>query len=81
MNSVDKPSRAAIFCHESQKDCALFPGPDDPREFWQRAEDRNRNTAGVYNQIGLPDARGVSAADQVPGFGAGAGQLKAGSDH
>ncbi len=47
--------RAAIFCHESQKDSALFPGPDDKREFWQRAEDRNRNTAAVYNQMGLPE--------------------------
>jgi glucosamine-6-phosphate deaminase len=47
--------RAAIFCHESQKDRALFPGPDDPREFWQRAEQRNRNTADVYNSIGLPE--------------------------
>jgi glucosamine-6-phosphate deaminase len=47
--------RAAIFRHESQKDSALFPGPDDPREFWQRAEDRNRHTAAVYNQIGLPE--------------------------
>jgi glucosamine-6-phosphate deaminase len=46
--------RAAIFRHESQKDAALFPGPD-PREFWQRAEDRNRNTAAVYNQFGLPE--------------------------
>jgi len=47
--------RAAIFRHESQKDSALFPGPDDPREFWQRAEDRNRNTAALYNQVGLPE--------------------------
>ena len=47
--------RAAIFRHESQKDSALFPGPDDPREFWQRAEDRNRHTAAVYNQFGLPE--------------------------
>ncbi len=47
--------RQAIFMHESQKDSALFPGPDDPREFWQRAEDRNRNTAAVYNQYGLPE--------------------------
>ena len=47
--------RAAIFRHESQKDSALFPGPDDPREFWQRAEDRNKNTAAVYNQFGLPE--------------------------
>jgi glucosamine-6-phosphate deaminase len=46
--------RNAIFMHESQKDKALFPGPD-PREFWQRAEDRNRHTADVYNRIGLPE--------------------------
>lgn len=31
----------AIFRHESQKDRALFPGAD-PREFWQRARDRNK---------------------------------------
>ena len=30
----------AIFRHQSQKDRALFPGAD-PREFWQRAKDRN----------------------------------------
>ena len=46
--------RRAIFMHESQKDEALFPG-SDPREFWQRAEDRNRGTADHYNQIGLPE--------------------------
>jgi glucosamine-6-phosphate deaminase len=44
----------AIFRHESQKDAALFPGSDS-REFWQRAEQRNRNTADVYNQLGLPE--------------------------
>jgi glucosamine-6-phosphate deaminase len=32
---------SAIFKHQSQKDRAMFPGPDE-REFWQRAEDRNR---------------------------------------
>jgi len=46
--------RKAIFMHESQKDEALFPG-SDPREFWQRAEDRNLGTANRYNQIGLPE--------------------------
>jgi glucosamine-6-phosphate deaminase len=46
--------RRAIFMHESQKDEALFPG-SDPREFWQRAEDRNKGTAEAYNQIGLPE--------------------------
>ncbi|HUY90122.1 MAG TPA: glucosamine-6-phosphate deaminase [Pirellulales bacterium] len=46
--------RNAIFMHESQKDKALFPGSDS-REFWQRAEDRNRNTADTYNRLGLPE--------------------------
>ena len=46
--------RKAIFMHQSQKDEALFPG-SDPREFWQRAEDRNTNTAAGYNQLGLPE--------------------------
>ncbi len=46
--------RKAIFMHESQKDEALFPG-SDPREFWERAEDRNKGTADRYNQLGLPE--------------------------
>ena len=53
--------KAAIFRHESQKDSALFPGPDDPREFWKRAEDRNRHTADVYNSIGLPEYYAMEA--------------------
>ncbi|MBM3953492.1 MAG: glucosamine-6-phosphate deaminase [Planctomycetes bacterium] len=51
--------RMAIFKHESQKDRALFPGPTDPREFWQRAEDRNRHTARVYDQLGLPEYEAI----------------------
>ncbi len=51
--------RFAIFKHESQKDKALFPGPNDPREFWQRAEDRNRNTAKVYDQLGLTEYEAI----------------------
>jgi glucosamine-6-phosphate deaminase len=47
--------REAIFMHESQKDEAMFPGPYDTREFWERAEDRNRHTADLYNQLGLPE--------------------------
>ena len=47
--------RMAIFKHESQKDRAVFPGPTDPREFWQRAEDRNRETARLYDALGLPE--------------------------
>ncbi|MEZ6122660.1 MAG: glucosamine-6-phosphate deaminase [Planctomycetaceae bacterium] len=46
--------RQAIFKHESQKDRALFPGPD-MREFWQRAEARNANTARMYDALGLAE--------------------------
>ncbi|MDB5302073.1 MAG: hypothetical protein JWO87_3736 [Phycisphaerales bacterium] len=51
--------RIAIFKHESQKDKALFPGPNDPREFWQRAEDRNRNTAELYDKLGLAEYEAI----------------------
>lgn len=51
--------RFAIFKHESQKDAALFPGPNDAREFWQRAEDRNRNTAMLYDKLGLPEYQAI----------------------
>ena len=45
----------AIYKHESQKDRAMFPGAYDEREFWQRARDRNRDTADTLNQLGLPE--------------------------
>lgn len=46
--------RVAIFKHESQKDRALFPG-SDVREFWQRAEARNADTAGRYDALGMAE--------------------------
>jgi len=53
--------RHAIFRHESQKDRAMFPGPYDRREFWQRAEGRNRETANIYDRLGLPEYHGLEA--------------------
>jgi len=44
--------RLAIFRHQSQKDPAPYPG-SDPREFWQRSEERNRNTARLFDKLGL----------------------------
>lgn len=44
--------RHGIFIHQSQKDMVPFQG-SDAREFWQRAEDRNANTASLYAQLGL----------------------------
>jgi glucosamine-6-phosphate deaminase len=46
--------RMAIFKHQSQKDRPLFPGTD-PREFWQRAEERNIATAVRYDKLGMAE--------------------------
>jgi glucosamine-6-phosphate deaminase len=46
--------RHAIYRHLSQKDIVPFPG-DDPREFWQRAEERNANTAKLYDALGMAE--------------------------
>jgi len=52
--------RRAIFKHQSQKDRPLFPGHDS-REFWERAEQRNRGTAKLYDQLGLPEYEAIEA--------------------
>ena len=52
--------RHAIFYHQSQKDGVMFQGGDS-REFWVRAEDRNRLTAQKYNNLGLADYAAIEA--------------------
>jgi len=52
--------RKAIFKHQSQKDSAVFPG-NDAREFWQRAEYRNKETAIHYDQLGLAEYEAMEA--------------------
>ncbi len=52
--------RKAIFYHQSQKDGVMFQG-DDLREFWQRAEDRNRDTAKQYHELGMADYEAIEA--------------------
>jgi glucosamine-6-phosphate deaminase len=44
----------AIFKHQTQKDTAPFPGPDE-REFWQRVEARNKGTAAELDRLGLAE--------------------------
>ena len=44
--------RKGIFKHQSQKDGVVFQGLD-AREFWQRAEDRNKETADLYDELGM----------------------------
>jgi glucosamine-6-phosphate deaminase len=46
--------RRAIFCHQTQKDQALYLG-NDRREFWQRSEDRSKRLAETYNALGLAE--------------------------
>jgi glucosamine-6-phosphate deaminase len=52
--------RFAIFKHQSQKDRPVFPG-DDAREFWVRAEERNRETARSYDELGLAEYEAMEA--------------------
>ena len=52
--------RKAIFMHQSQKNSPPLPG-DDEREFWQRAEDRNRDTARIYRSLGLSEYEAIEA--------------------
>jgi glucosamine-6-phosphate deaminase len=52
--------RRAIFKHQSQKDNVMFQG-SDKREFWERAEHRNRETANLYDQLGLAEYEAMEA--------------------
>ena len=56
---------SAIFKHQSQKDRAPFPGIDE-REFWQRVEERNRQTAQWVDRLGLPEYFAMEALKIVP---------------
>ncbi|MFZ1527499.1 MAG: glucosamine-6-phosphate deaminase [Ferruginibacter sp.] len=52
--------RHGIFIHQSQKDTVPFQGSDD-REFWQRAEERNANTALLYAKLGMTQYAAMEA--------------------
>ena len=58
----------AIFKHQSQKDSAPFPGPDE-REFWQRVEARNKDTAESLDRLGLAEYFAMEAyvVEAAPG--------------
>ena len=47
-----RAKRNSILKHQSQMESAPFLGNDE-RLFWQRAEDRNRATASLYDKLGL----------------------------
>ena len=52
--------RNSILKHQSQMESAPFLG-DDERLFWQRAEDRNRQTATLYEKLGLASYEAIEA--------------------
>ncbi|HTH56309.1 MAG TPA: glucosamine-6-phosphate deaminase [Cyclobacteriaceae bacterium] len=52
--------RMGVFKHQSQKDGVVYQGTD-AREFWQRAEDRNKATAQLYNKLGLAEYAAMEA--------------------
>lgn len=52
--------RNSILKHQSQMENAPFLGDDD-RLFWQRAEERNRSTAELYEELGLASYEAMEA--------------------
>jgi glucosamine-6-phosphate deaminase len=52
--------RTAIFFHQTQKDGVMFQG-QDLREFWVRAEERNKETANKYKEMGLADYAAIES--------------------
>lgn len=55
-----RKKRYGIFIHQSQKDSVPFQGSDN-REFWQRAEERNANTAKLYAKLGMTQYAAMEA--------------------
>lgn len=55
-----RKKRQSILKHQSQMESAPFLG-DDERLFWQRSEDRNKATAGIYDRLGLASYEAIEA--------------------
>ncbi len=55
-----REKRNSILKHQSQMEFAPFLGGDE-RLFWQRAEDRNRDTANRYDALGLASYEAIEA--------------------
>ncbi len=55
-----RQKRNSILKHQSQMESAPFMGGDE-RLFWQRAEERNKATADLYNKLGLASYEAIEA--------------------
>jgi glucosamine-6-phosphate deaminase len=63
--SAFKSKRSTIekkryFLPSVSKDRVMYQG-NDSREFWVRAEDRNKHTARLYDELGLPEYEAIEA--------------------
>ncbi len=58
-DEVNRKTNAILF-HQSQKDKVMFQG-EDSREFWLRAEERNKSTAKLYDNLGLAEYEAIEA--------------------
>ena len=56
-NKVTK-NRPATSPRVPQKDTAPSPG-SDPRDFWQRAEERTKNPARLYDKLGMAEYQAI----------------------
>lgn len=52
--------RSAIFKHQTQKDGTMLLG-GDIREVWERAEERNRGSARLYDTLGMAEYEAIEA--------------------
>lgn len=57
--------RKAILKHSSQMESAPYLG-NDSRLFWQRAEDRNKGTARLYDELGMASYEAMEAFREFP---------------
>ena len=55
-----RAKRNSILKHQSQMESAPFLGNDE-RLFWQRSEERNRDTAKLYDNLGLASYEAIEA--------------------
>jgi glucosamine-6-phosphate deaminase len=55
-----RKKRNSILKHQSQMEAAPFLGNDE-RLFWQRSEERNKATAGLYRDLGLASYEAIEA--------------------
>ena len=63
--------RIAIFKHESQKDQALFPGPDDRASSGSAPKTATATPPTLYDKLGLAEYEAIEGFVRWKGMGDG----------